>query len=162
MLSPLSKKHNMHVENCFFLRVACQERFLSLERDLQHKRKGTKNPLLGVQHRGSPGDFFSSSIFLLQRLVFFSINTSLDFLWIPLDTVKVKKIITKGKNTYDCSKFPLHKNFKLVLEEYGTNQTYPEISSRFQFFIQEIPTSIESFKAFKKFQGCWIYSSKNW
>ena len=138
MLSPLSKKHNMHVENCFFLRVACQERFLSLERDLQHKRKGTKNPLLGVQHRGSPGDFFSSSIFLLQRLVFFSINTSLDFLWIPLDTVKVKKIITKGKNTYDCSKFPLHKNFKLVSEENGSNQTYPEISSRFQFFISRV------------------------
>ena len=34
----------------------------------------------------------------------------------------------KRKNTYHCSKIPLHKNFKLVLEQNVTEQAYLQIS----------------------------------
>ena len=45
-------------------------------------------------------------------------------LLIPLDTASVQKIKTKRKNPYDCSKFPLHKKFKLILEQNGRNKLY--------------------------------------
>ena len=45
-------------------------------------------------------------------------------LLIPLDTASVQKIKTKRKNPYDCSKFPLHKKFKLILEQNGSNKLY--------------------------------------
>ena len=50
----------------------------------------------------------------------------------PHDGVSVRNISEKAKNTYRCSKFPLHKNFKLSLEQNVSEQTYPEISSRSQ------------------------------
>ena len=40
---------------------------------------------------------------------------------IPHDAVQVQKIKTKRKNPYRCSKFPLHKNFKLTLEQNDKN-----------------------------------------
>ena len=42
----------------------------------------------------------------------------------------------KRKNTYRCSKIPLHKNFKLILEQNVTEQAYPKISCRSQKCIQ--------------------------
>ena len=47
-----------------------------------------------------------------------------NILLIPLDTASVQKIKTKRKNPYDCSKFPLHKKFKLILERNVDEQTY--------------------------------------
>ena len=35
-----------------------------------------------------------------------------------------KTISEKAKNTHRCSKIPLHKNFKLVLQQNVMNQTY--------------------------------------
>ena len=53
------------------------------------------------------------------------------------DGVLVQNIIEQAKNPCRCSKFPLHKNFKLVLEQNVTEQTYPKISQRSQkYFVQ--------------------------
>ena len=41
-----------------------------------------------------------------------------------LDAVQVQKMSTKAKNPYRCSKFPLHKKFKLILEQNGSNKLY--------------------------------------
>ena len=41
---------------------------------------------------------------------------------IPHDAVQVQKITTKRKNPCHCSKFPLHKNFKLTLEQNDKNK----------------------------------------
>ena len=40
-----------------------------------------------------------------------------------LDAVQVKNISENAKTPYDWSKNPLHKNFKLTLEQNVTNQT---------------------------------------
>ena len=48
----------------------------------------------------------------------------------PGDGVSVQNISEKAKNPYRSSKFPLHKNFKLVLEPNVTFQTYPKLSCR--------------------------------
>ena len=47
-----------------------------------------------------------------------------NILLIPLDTALAQKIVTKRKNPYDCSKFPLHEKFKLILEQNGRNKLY--------------------------------------
>ena len=41
----------------------------------------------------------------------------------PHDVAYVQNIGQKAKNTYRCSKFSLHKNFKLSLEQNVTEQT---------------------------------------
>ena len=45
-------------------------------------------------------------------------------LLISLIVVQVQKITTKRKNPCDCSKFPLHINFKLILKQNGNNKLY--------------------------------------
>ena len=47
------------------------------------------------------------------------------YFWI--DGVQVENIGEKAKNTCSCSKIPLHKNFKLVLEQNVSNPTYHKI-----------------------------------
>ena len=59
-----------------------------------------------------------------------------------LDVVQVKNIGKKAKNPCRWSKISLHKNFKLILEQNVTEQTYPKISCRwlncsFQSLIQQ-------------------------
>ena len=49
-----------------------------------------------------------------------------------VDVVQVKNIAKKAKNTYRCSKTPLHKNFKLSLQQNVINHSYPEKSCRSQ------------------------------
>ena len=49
-----------------------------------------------------------------------------------LDGIKVKNISKNAKNTCHCSEIPLHKNFKLTLEQNVTNQTYLKLSCRSQ------------------------------
>ena len=44
----------------------------------------------------------------------------------------VKKMAKKAKTRCRCSKFSLHKKFKLILEQNVTEQTYPKISCRSQ------------------------------
>ena len=48
----------------------------------------------------------------------------------PHDGVLVQNISEKAKNPYPWSKNSLYKNFKLVLDQNGRNQTYTEISCR--------------------------------
>ena len=48
----------------------------------------------------------------------------------PGDGVSVQNISEKSKNPGRCSKIPLHKNFKLSLDQNVTEQTYLKISSR--------------------------------
>ena len=48
------------------------------------------------------------------------------------DGAFVQNISKKAKNTYRCSKFPLHKNFKLNLEPNVTKQAYIKIGCTFQ------------------------------
>ena len=50
----------------------------------------------------------------------------------PQDVVLVQNNSKKGENPCRCSKFPLHKNFKLILDQNVSEQIYPEISSRSQ------------------------------
>ena len=47
-----------------------------------------------------------------------------------LDVAQVKNISEKAKNPYCWSKFPHHKNFKLILEPNVTFQPYPKLSCR--------------------------------
>ena len=47
-------------------------------------------------------------------------------------SLKVKNISENAKNSCHCSKFPLHKNFKLTLEQNVTLQTYTKLSCRSQ------------------------------
>ena len=49
-----------------------------------------------------------------------------------VDGVQVKNISENAKNTGHCSEFPLHKNFKLVLEQNVTNQAYHKVTYRSQ------------------------------
>ena len=57
----------------------------------------------------------------------------------PHDGVSVQNISQKAKNTYCCSKFPLHKNFKWSLEQNFSKQTYNKISSRSQKCLVQSP-----------------------
>ena len=41
---------------------------------------------------------------------------------ISVDVAQVQKITTKAKNPYRCSKFPLNKKFKLILEQNVENK----------------------------------------
>ena len=52
-----------------------------------------------------------------------------------LDGVQVKNISEKAKNTGHWSEFLLHKNFKLVLDQNLTKQTYHKISCRSQIIL---------------------------
>ena len=49
-----------------------------------------------------------------------------------LDVVQVQNLAKKAKNPYRCSKISLHKNFKLILEQNVTEQTYLKLNYRWQ------------------------------
>ena len=52
------------------------------------------------------------------------------------------------ENPYRCSKIPLHKNFKLVLEQNVRNQTYPKLSCRSQVRTSGIPNLTKTLNNF--------------
>ena len=49
-----------------------------------------------------------------------------------LDVVQVQNMAKKAKNPCRCSKISLHKNFKLILEQNVTEQTYLKLNYRWQ------------------------------
>ena len=69
---------------------------------------------------------------ILEKSIYRKNNTKLKTNYFWLDVVQVQKIKTKAKNTYRCSKFPLHKNFKLTLEQNVSFQAYLKLSCRSQ------------------------------
>ena len=71
---------------------------------------------------------FSWLVFETQQ--FYVYNNSIEVQ--SVDVVQVKNIAKKAKNTYRCSKTPLHKNFKLSLQQNVKNHSYPEKSCRSQ------------------------------
>ena len=54
-----------------------------------------------------------------------------------VDGVQVKNISENAKNTGHCSELPLHKKFKLVLEQNVTNQTYLKLRCRSQICLAQ-------------------------
>ena len=49
-----------------------------------------------------------------------------------VDVVQVQNMAKKAKNPCRCSKISLHKNFKLILEQNVTEQTYLKLNYRWQ------------------------------
>ena len=75
-----------------------------------------------VAEQGQKTESVASEVHVVSKLTI--LQTS--------DGVRVKNISEKAKNPHRCSKFPLHKKFKLILEQNVREQTCFEIIFRLQ------------------------------
>ena len=75
-----------------------------------------------VAEQGQKTESVASEVHVVSKLTI--LQTS--------DGVRVKNISEKAKNPHRCSKFPLHKNFNLNLEQNVVIQTYPKLCCRSQ------------------------------